>query len=130
MPPKANDGISNGERDGSNSVQRLTASPVCRKFQVQSLTATLKKVLEKGIYRNKYPTKNSKQNQNQKHVQSNKSQQSIQNPNPGSQSIRESLPEEGGLCLLMKGQQRWGKSGFQWEGVPKAWGIFETQLHV
>ena len=45
-PPKANDGISNGERDRSNW-----------KLQVQFLTTTLKKLLEKAVCRNKYPLK-------------------------------------------------------------------------
>ena len=36
------------------------------------------------------------------------------------QSVRKSLPEEKGLCLLAKGQQRWSQPGLQWEGVPKS----------
>ena len=57
-PPKADDDTSHGECD---LVQRLAAGLAYRKLQVQSL----QKVLEKGIDRNKYPTKNSKQKQHQ-----------------------------------------------------------------
>ena len=41
-------------------------------------------------------------------------------PLSGYQSLRESLPEEQGICLPEKGQQKWGQPSFLWERVPKS----------